>query len=77
MISQSERKKMLKIPLCGEDMIVRLESIGISELADLQGKNPKEMMEKINDKAGFLVLAGPVPFMALTNLIDEANKKQY
>ncbi len=45
MIAAKEKKKMLAIPLCGEKVIWRLESIGIKKLVDLKGQDPFDFVE--------------------------------
>lgn len=52
MIGAVERTKMLAVPLCGERVLTRLESIGVRRLADLRGRDPWELMHKINLEAG-------------------------
>ena len=44
MIAEAERKQMRAVPLCGPRVIARLESIGAERLADLQGRDPYELM---------------------------------
>jgi len=63
---------MLAIPLCGEKVIQRLESIGIKKLSDLKGKNPFDLMEKINIAAGHVIWRPPMAVVALTHLIQAA-----
>ncbi len=72
MIPASERKKMLAVPLCGEKVIQRLESIGIKKLADLIGKDPFDLMKRINLAAGHVIWRAPMAIVALSKLIAAA-----
>ena len=76
MIPAAERKKMLAIPLCGEKAVQRLESIGIRKLADLKGKNPFDLMEKINIAAGHVIWRAPMAIVALSKLIAAADDEK-
>ena len=71
---------MLTVPLCGPRVIQRLESIGIKKLSGLQGKDPFDLMKRINIAAGHIIGRPPMAMVALTNLIKAAkadgNKKK-
>jgi len=73
MIAAEERKKMLAVRLCGERVLMRLESIGVVRLADLRGRDPWELMHEINLEAGRPIWRAPIAVAALQNLIDAAD----
>lgn len=75
MIPAKERKKMLAVPLCGEKVIQRLESIGVKKLSDLKGKDPFDLMKRINISAGHTIWRPPMAIVALSNLIAAAEKE--
>ena len=75
MIPTKEKKKMLAVPLCGPRVIQRLESIGVRRLADLKGKDPFDLMRRINLAAGRVIWRPPVAVVALSNLITVAEKE--
>lgn len=75
MILPAEQKKMRTVPLCGEKVIQRLESIGIAKLADLRGKDPFDLMKKINLAAGRVIWRAPMAIVALSNLIAAAENE--
>jgi hypothetical protein len=74
MIAAAERKKMLAVRLCGERVLMRLESIGIRRLADLHGRDPWELMHEINLEAGHPIWHPPIAVAALQNLIDATER---
>jgi len=63
---------MLAVPLCGERVLMRLESIGIETLDDLDGRDPWELMHEINRQAGRVIWRPPLAVQALQNLVDAA-----
>jgi hypothetical protein len=63
---------MLAVPLCGERVLMRLESIGIGTLHDLTGRDPWELMLEINLQAGRVIWRPPLAVQALQNLVDTA-----
>lgn len=63
----------MNVSLCDEKMLLCLESIGIAKLADLKGKDPEDLIKRINEKAGHKLLGGPIPRMALQNLVRTAD----
>ncbi len=63
---------MLAVPLCGEKVIQRLESIGIKRLSGLKGKDPFDLMKRINIAAGHTIWRPPMAVVALANLIKAA-----
>ena len=75
MISAAERKRMLAVRLCGERVLMRLESIGVGRLADLRGRDPWELMHEINLEAGRPIWRAPIAVDALQNLIDAAERE--
>ncbi len=75
MIAADERQKMLAVPLCGERVLLRLESIGVERLADLRGRDPWEVMHEINLEAGRPIWRAPMAVAALQNLIDAAERE--
>lgn len=74
MIEAGERKKMLACRLCGERVLLRLESIGIERLADLRGCDPWQVMHEVNLRAGRTIWHAPLAVVALQNLIDAAEQ---
>jgi hypothetical protein len=74
MITTDERKKMLAVRLCGERVLMRLESLGVERLADLQGRDPWDLMHEINLEAGQPIWKAPLAIAALQNLIDAAER---
>jgi hypothetical protein len=72
MIAEAERKQMRAVPLCGPRVIARLESIGVERLADLQGRDPYDLMEEVNIEAGRPVWRPPMAIRALENLVAAA-----
>ncbi|MFN8188398.1 MAG: hypothetical protein U0R69_15115 [Gaiellales bacterium] len=72
MIPEPEREWMLAVPLCGERVIMRLESIGVDRLEDLRGRDPYDLMHEINLQAGRTIWRPPLAVLALQNLVDAA-----
>jgi hypothetical protein len=60
---------MLRVPLCGERVLMRLESIGVHALADLRGRDPWELVHEINLAAGRVIWRPPMAILALSNLV--------
>ena len=56
--------------LCGERVLMRLESIGVTRLADLRGRDAWELMHEINLEAGRPIWRAPLAVAALQNLIE-------
>ncbi len=75
MIAADERKKMLAVRLCGERVLMRLESIGVARLADLRGRDRCEVMHAINLETGRPIWRAPIAVAALQNLIDAADQE--
>jgi hypothetical protein len=75
MIAAAERKKMLAIRLCGERVLMRLESVGVRRLADLRGRDPWELMHEINLEAGRPIWRAPMAVTALQDLINAAERE--
>lgn len=75
MIAANERRKMLAVRLCGERVLMRLESIGVTCLADLRGRDAWELMHEINLEAGRPIWRAPLAVAALQNLIDAAERE--
>jgi hypothetical protein len=74
MIDERERAKTRAVPLCGERVIARLDSIGTRRLADLAGRDPWDLMHEINLQAGRRIWRAPTAVIALQNLIDTAEQ---
>lgn len=75
MIEPDERCKMLAVELCGPRVLMRLESIGVGRLADLEGRDPWEVMHEVNLQAGRTIWQPPMAILALQNLIDAAERE--
>jgi Mrp family chromosome partitioning ATPase len=71
-IAADERKRMLAVRLCGERVLMRLESVGVTRLSDLRGRDAWELMHEINLEAGRPIWRAPLAVAALQNLIDAA-----
>ena len=76
MIVAAECRKMLAVDLCGDRVLMRLESIGVSRLADLRGRDPWEVMHEINLEAGRPIWHAPMAVTALQNLVDAAERER-
>jgi hypothetical protein len=75
MIAAAERRRMLAVRLCGERVLLRLESIGVRRLADLRGRDAWEVMHKINLEARRPIWRAPMAIADLQNLIDAAEQE--
>jgi hypothetical protein len=75
MIAADERRRRLAVRLCGERVLLRLESIGVRRLADLRGRDAWEVMHKINLEARRTIWRAPMAIAALQNLIDAAEQE--
>jgi hypothetical protein len=73
-IDAVERTRMLAVALCGDRVLMRLESIGVQRLADLRGRDPWELMHEINLEAGRPIWRPPIAVQALQNLVDAAER---
>jgi hypothetical protein len=73
-IGADERTRMLAVPLCGERVLTRLESIGVRRLTDLRGRDPWELMHEINLEAGRPIWRPPIAVQALQHLVDAAGE---
>jgi hypothetical protein len=76
MITKSERQRMLAVPLCGPRVVKRLESIGVTKLSDLRGRDAHDLMHEINIEAGRMIWRPPTAIIALENLIDAAHRQR-
>jgi hypothetical protein len=76
MITRSERQRMLAVPLFGPRVVKRLESIGITKLSDLRGRDAHDLMHEINIEAGRRIWRPPTAIIALENLIDAAHRQR-
>ena len=74
MIPAPEREQMLAVPLCGERVVQRLESIGVRRLADLRGRDPHDLMTEVNIEAGRVIWRPPMATRALANLVAAAEQ---
>ena len=75
MIPPGEREKMLAVELCGPRVVMRLEAIGIRRLADLAGRDPWQLMHRVNVEAGRPIWHAPMAIIALENLIAAAGRE--
>jgi hypothetical protein len=75
MIAADERRRRLAVRLCGERVLLRLESIGVTRLADLRGRDAWEVMHEINLEARRPIWRAPMAIAALQNLIDAAEQE--
>jgi hypothetical protein len=73
-IPAGERERMLAVRLCGERVLMRLESIGVERLADLRGRDASDVMFEVNLEAGRRIWHPPMAVAALQNLIDAAER---
>jgi len=71
-IAPEQRRLMLTVPLCGPRVIARLESIGIRALTDLLGRDPEELVSRVNFSAGRPIWHPPMATAAMSNLIAAA-----
>lgn len=77
MIGADERRKMLAVHLCGPRVLMRLESIGVHRLADLEDRDAWDVMHEINLQAGSTIWRAPMAILALQNLIDAAGREAH
>jgi hypothetical protein len=76
MITKSERQRMFAVPLCGSRVVRRLESIGVTKLSDLRGRDAHDLMHEINIEAGWMIWQPPTAITALENLIGAAQRER-
>lgn len=74
MISEEERKSMLRAHSIGPTMIRYLEEIGIERLADLRGADAEEIAMRMNIELGRRHI-NKLGVAALRNLIDLADSE--
>jgi hypothetical protein len=74
MISDDERKSMLRAHSIGPKMISYLQDIGITRLDDLKGAEPLEIVMRIDISVGRKHM-NSLGVAALRNLIELANTK--
>ncbi len=74
MISEDERKSMLRAHSIGPKMIRYLEQIGIERLSDLRGADPRQIALRIDIAVGRKHM-NSLGVAALRNLIDLANNE--
>jgi hypothetical protein len=77
MIDGAERDKMLAVHLCGERVVMRLESIGVRRLGDLAGRDPWELMDEVNLEAGRPIWHAPLAVRALAGLVEAAERERH
>ena len=68
------RAELLAVPLCGQRVVERLESIGVTCLHDLRHEDPYDLMVRVNLAAGRPIWHPPMAIRALENLVDAANE---
>jgi hypothetical protein len=68
------RAELLAVPLCGQRVVERLESIGVTCLRDLRHEDPYDLMVRVNLAAGRPIWHPPMAIRALENLVDAANE---
>jgi hypothetical protein len=76
-IDAAERAKMQAVPLCGPQVVARLESIGVRRLSDLRGGDSSDLMERVNLAAGHPIWHPPMATRALDNLIAAAERQAH
>jgi hypothetical protein len=76
-IDPLERRKMLAVRLCGPRVLERLAAIGVRRLADLEGRDPWDIMDQVNLRAGRPIWRPPLAIVALQNLIDAAEREEH
>ena len=74
MIDEADRREMLRVDLCGNRVVERLEAIGVTRLSDLRGQDAEELVERVNLAAGAPIWRPPIATRALANLIDAAER---
>ena len=67
---------MLAVPLCGDRVIMRIESVGARTLVDLEGRDPWELMHQVNLPAGRTIWRPPLAILALQNLVASRGGQQ-
>lgn len=77
MIDAAERARMRLVPLCGPQVVARLETIGVRRLTDLRGEDPFDLMERVNLAAGHPIWHPPMATRALENLIAAAEHEAH
>jgi hypothetical protein len=73
--SESEREQTRRVHLCSERVLACLESIGVTGLAVLAGRDPWHVMYEINLQAGRVIWRPPLTIGALQNPIDAAERE--
>ena len=63
---------MRAVPLCGERVVQRLASIGVTRLEDLRGQDPHDLVERVNLAAGYPIWRHPRAVQAVANLVAAA-----
>ena len=59
MIDEADRREMLRVDLCGNRVVERLEAIGVTRLSDLRGQDAEELVERVNLAAGAPITSEP------------------
>ena len=75
MIPAAERDKIVAVDLCGARVVAWLEAIGVRRLADLAGRDPWELMHRVNARAGRPIWHAPMATTALANLVEAADRE--
>jgi len=73
-IAPAERRRMLAVPLVGERVLRRLESIGVDGLEDVRDADPHELVSRVNVAAGRPIWSPPMATRAMANLIAAARR---
>ena len=72
-IPKTEQAKMLAVPLCGRQVVTRLEAAGVTRLADLRGADPEDLLHRVNLAAGHPIWRHPRAVQSLANLVRAAD----
>jgi len=66
---------MQAVPLCGPQVVARLDAIGIRRLSDLRGEDPEDLIERVNLAAGAPIWRPPIAIRALADLVAAAERE--
>ena len=68
-------EELRAVPLCGPRVVERLAAVGITQLGQLYGRDPYEVMHEVNPQAGHTIWPPPIAILALQNRIDETGRR--